>query len=94
MQFFDVGIAIETEDTDFTVGDAVLFMNPCNISCMIHWFHTVTGYADSKIRLLRCKMTYIVAFFYAVFNIISGTGRSRFYCDWLIILKWNNLGSM
>ena len=22
MQFFDVGIAIETEDTDFTVGDA------------------------------------------------------------------------
>lgn len=26
MQFFDVGIAIETEDTDFTVGDTVLFM--------------------------------------------------------------------
>ena len=38
MQFFDVGIAIETEDTDFTVGDTVLFMNPCNISGMIHWY--------------------------------------------------------
>ena len=50
MQFFDVGIAIETEDTDFTVGDTVLFMNPCNISGMIHWFHAVTRYADSKIR--------------------------------------------
>ena len=94
MQFFDVGIAIETEDTDFTVGDTVLFMNPCNISGMIHWFHTVTRYADSKIRLLGCKVPNIVTFFYTVFNIISSTGRSWLYCDWLIILKRNNIGSM
>ena len=38
MQFFNVSIAIETEDADFTVGDTVLFMNPCNISGMIHAF--------------------------------------------------------
>ena len=76
MQFFDVGIAIETEDTDFTVGDTVLFMNPCNISGMIHWFHTVTRYTDSKIRLFRCEMTDIVTFFYTVFNIIWSNGKN------------------
>ena len=30
MEFFDVGISIEIENTDLSIADAVFLLNPCN----------------------------------------------------------------
>ena len=72
MQFFDVGIAIETEDTDFTVGDTVLFMNPCNISGYGYIGSLLSPDMGTQKSFFRSKRTYILLFYY-IFFIISST---------------------
>ena len=91
MQLFDISIAIETKDSNFTIGDRVFFLNSRNVAGMIKRFHTVTGDSYTEVGLIRSEMAYIVSFSYRVLQIISSISGNWFPGDFYKMSEWKNL---
>ena len=57
---------------------------------MIKWFHTVTGDPYTKVSLLRSKVSYVISFFYRIFQVISSTSRNWFPGNFYRMMEWDN----
>lgn len=51
--FFDVAITIIHEDANFTRGQFTAFLNPCDLTIVINWLHTIAADTNTKISTVR-----------------------------------------
>ena len=81
----DVAVAVIHEDADLTWGQFTAFLNPCDLTIVINWLHTIATDTNTKIssirdRTLRERDSFKILFI----EECTSTSRNGKRADWHI----------
>ena len=78
----DVAVAVIHEDTDLTWGQFTAFLNPCDLTIVINWLHTIAADTNTKISTVRdCTLWKRNSFKIPFIEECTSTSRNRKSAD-------------